>query len=64
MRALLDTSFFVASESGRPRRLVDGIEETEISVVTVAELTLGVLMASEADLPRSPPSKRRGTPCR
>jgi hypothetical protein len=52
VRALLDTSFFVASESGRPRRLVDGIEETEISVVTVAELTLGVLMASEADLPR------------
>ena len=52
MRALRDASFFVASESGRPRRLVDGIEETEISVVTVAELTLGVLMASEADLPR------------
>ena len=49
MRALLDTSFFVATESGRPLGEMAGIDETDISVVTLAELTLGVLMAGEND---------------
>ena len=49
MKALLDTSFFVASEAGRPRGAIPEITETEVSVVTVAELTIGVLMASNAN---------------
>jgi hypothetical protein len=49
MRALLDTSFFVATESGRPLGNMGGVTETEVSVVTLAELTLGVLMANDAD---------------
>ncbi len=51
MRALLDTSFFVATESGRPLGEMDGVTETEVSVVTLAELTLGVLMANGDDRP-------------
>ena len=51
MRALLDTSFFVAAEAGRPVRDLPGVDETEISVVTVAELTIGVLMADDAQRP-------------
>ena len=51
MRALLDTSFFVASESGRPLGEVPGVEETDVSVVTLAELTLGVLLADDAQRP-------------
>jgi predicted nucleic acid-binding protein len=49
MRALLDTSFFVAAESGRPLGEAEGVTETEISVVTLAELIVGVLVAEEAD---------------
>ena len=49
MRALLDTSFFVATESGRPLGEMAGVTETEVSVVTLAELTLGVLMADDAE---------------
>ena len=49
MRALLDTSFFVATESGRPLGELEGVTETEVSVVTLAELTVGVLMADEDD---------------
>ena len=49
MRALLDTSFFVATESGRPLGDMAGVTETEVSVVTLAELTLGVLMADDAE---------------
>ena len=49
MRALLDTSFFVATESGRPLGEMAGVDETDISVVTLAELTLGVLMAGDRD---------------
>jgi predicted nucleic acid-binding protein len=48
MRALLDTSFFVATEAGRPLGDVSGVTETDISVVTLAELTVGVLMADDA----------------
>ena len=51
MRALLDTSFFVATESGRPRGEMDGVTETEVSVVTLAELTVGVLIANDDDRP-------------
>ena len=51
MRALLDTSFFVATESGRPLGGLQGVTETEVSVVTLAELTVGVLMADDADRP-------------
>ncbi len=51
MRALLDTSFFVATESGRPLGEMEGVTETEVSVVTLAELTLGVLMANDDDRP-------------
>jgi hypothetical protein len=51
MRALLDTSFFVATESGRPLGSMDEVTETEVSVVTLAELTIGVLLANDADRP-------------
>ena len=49
MKALLDTSFFIAKESGRPLGETPGVTETEISVITLAELTVGVLMASDAN---------------
>jgi len=48
VRALLDTSFFVAAETGRPISPPAGVDETEVSVVTVAELTVGVLLADES----------------
>jgi predicted nucleic acid-binding protein len=51
MRAILDTSFFVATEAGRPLADMSGVTETEVSVVTLAELTVGVLMASDVDRP-------------
>ena len=46
--AILDTSVFIAGEQGRPleRRLPD---EVSVSVVTLAELELGVLMAGDPD---------------
>ncbi|MDA8400203.1 MAG: PIN domain-containing protein [Actinomycetota bacterium] len=49
MRALLDTSFFIATESGRPLGNMEIVTETEVSVVTLAELTAGVLMADDND---------------
>jgi hypothetical protein len=49
MRALLDTSFFVATESRRPLGEIERVTETEVSVVTLAELTVGVLMADDDD---------------
>jgi predicted nucleic acid-binding protein len=47
--AVLDTSVFVAVEQGRglARSLPD---QVGVSVVTLAELELGVLMASDADV--------------
>ena len=47
-RAILDTSNFVAVEQGRPlaRSLPDSVS---VSVVTLAELELGVLVARDAD---------------
>lgn len=46
--AILDTSIFVASEQSRPlsRPLPD---QVGVSVVTLAELELGVLMAKDGD---------------
>jgi len=46
--AILDTSIFVAAEQGRPlgRSLPDSVS---VSVVTLAELELGVLVARDAD---------------
>jgi hypothetical protein len=46
--AILDTSIFVAVEQGRPlRRALP--EQVSVSVVTLAELELGVLMAKDPD---------------
>ncbi len=45
MIGLLDTSVFVARETGRPPAALP--EEGRVSVITVAELRLGVLMADE-----------------
>jgi predicted nucleic acid-binding protein len=45
LKALLDTSVFIAQEAGRS---VDRLpDEGTISVVTLAELTAGVLLASD-----------------
>ncbi|MDA8075854.1 MAG: PIN domain-containing protein [Actinomycetota bacterium] len=46
---MLDTSFFVATESGRPLGEMQGVTETEVSVVTLAKLTVGVLMADDEE---------------
>jgi predicted nucleic acid-binding protein len=48
-RGVLDTSVFIASETGR--RLSGGLlpRETAISAVTVAELHVGVLVARDLD---------------
>ncbi len=46
--AVLDTSIFVAVEQGRPlRRALP--DEVSVSVVTLAELELGVLVAGDPD---------------
>ena len=45
-RAVADTSVFIAREAGRP--LGDLPDEIAVSVVTAAELELGVLRASDA----------------
>lgn len=45
-RAIADTSMFVARESGRPLRALP--DEIAVSVVTTAELELGVLRAADA----------------
>jgi predicted nucleic acid-binding protein len=47
---LLDTSVFIANESGRP--LADLPAEVAVSVVTLGELQLGVLNAVDADTRR------------
>ncbi|MGI8577114.1 MAG: hypothetical protein ACR2KG_04180 [Nocardioidaceae bacterium] len=47
-RGLLDTSGFIAQETGRPLD-VDGMpDEVGISVITLAELETGVLVAADA----------------
>lgn len=47
-RAVADTSVFIARESGRP--LADLPEEVAVSVVTAAELELGVLRARDSQV--------------
>ncbi len=46
-RAIADTSVFIAQESGR--ELGELPEEIAVSVITAAELELGVLRAAEGD---------------
>jgi predicted nucleic acid-binding protein len=45
---LLDTSVFIARESGRP--LASLPDEGRVSVITVAELRIGVLVADDASI--------------
>lgn len=46
-RGILDTSVFIASESGRPLDESRLPEEAAISVITLAELQVGVLSAPD-----------------
>jgi predicted nucleic acid-binding protein len=48
-RGVLDTSIFIASESGRPLDEAQLPEEAAISVITLAELHVGVLAAKDTD---------------
>jgi predicted nucleic acid-binding protein len=48
-RGLLDTSIFIANESGRPLDADRIPQETAVSAVTVAELHVGVLAAKDLD---------------
>jgi hypothetical protein len=48
MNALVDTSVFIAREAKRPLRS-DPPTEVAVSVVTVGELRLGVLMAQDVE---------------
>lgn len=50
MKGLLDTSVFIALESGRPIDEQRIPEETAVSVVTLAELQAGVLAAVDVDV--------------
>jgi predicted nucleic acid-binding protein len=49
MRGLLDTSVFIASETGRALDVERLPEEGAVSVVTLAELHAGVLAAADVD---------------
>lgn len=50
MTALADTSVFIAREQGRaPASLPSDEDEIAVSVVTVAELRLGVLLAADIE---------------
>lgn len=46
-RGLLDTSIFIANESGRPLDVERIPQETAVSSVTLAELHVGVLAAKD-----------------
>lgn len=48
-RGVLDTSVFIASESGRPLDADLLPEEAAVSVVTLAELQAGVLVAGDIE---------------
>jgi predicted nucleic acid-binding protein len=50
VKGLLDTSVFIALESGRPIDEQRIPEETAVSVVTLAELQAGVLAAADLDV--------------
>ena len=49
MRAILDTSVFIADEQGRALAADRLPDEAAISIITVAELLLGVHMASSEE---------------
>lgn len=49
-RGLLDTSVFIARESGRPLESELLPEESAVSAVTVGELQAGVLAANDTDV--------------
>ncbi len=49
VRGLLDTSVFIADESGRPLDETRLPEQAAVSVVTLAELHAGVLAAKDTD---------------
>jgi predicted nucleic acid-binding protein len=48
-RGLLDTSVFIASETGRSLDLTNLPQEAALSPVTIAELHVGVLAARDVD---------------
>jgi predicted nucleic acid-binding protein len=48
-RGLLDTSVFIAAESGRPLRTESIPDEGAISIVTKAELRAGILAAADVE---------------
>jgi predicted nucleic acid-binding protein len=50
VRGLLDTSVFIAGERERPLDVDRLPDEAAVSVVTIAELQLGVHMAAEDDV--------------
>lgn len=50
MRGLLDTSVFIADEQGRALDGASLPEEAAVSVVTLAELSLGVHMATDDEV--------------
>jgi predicted nucleic acid-binding protein len=50
VKGLLDTSVFIALESGRPLDEQGIPEESAVSVVTLAELQAGVLAAADVDI--------------
>ncbi len=49
MKVLLDTSIFIARESGRPLDPLPSGAVTAVSVITVAELRLAVLIADDPE---------------
>jgi predicted nucleic acid-binding protein len=49
-RGLLDTSVFIASETGRPLDVERLPREAAVSAVTIAELHVGVLAAHDVDI--------------
>jgi predicted nucleic acid-binding protein len=49
-RGLLDTSVFIALETGRPIQSESLPEESAISSITVGELQAGVLVANDTDV--------------
>jgi predicted nucleic acid-binding protein len=51
VRGILDTSVFIARESGRPLSdFPEDVTELAVSIVTVAELRVGVLLADASQL--------------
>jgi predicted nucleic acid-binding protein len=50
VRGVLDTSVFIAGERERPLAVERLPDEAAVSVVTIAELHLGVHMADEVDI--------------